>query len=214
MRKVAILGALGLLVTTALFFGLNRGGSATSADPGYPVAPLNITPAAGQIRQTHAARVVDGQSWSLTSFTNERGQICAGEKVPNDGGEGGQGLTCRNPETLFSNGPLVYFVGARQLPGQLKRWANAWVWGWAGPNVARLELQMTDCSAIPLAIDGNRLFFHVFGGGTIARSVGPQELIAYGADGKVVDSKPTPLSAPSSPQARAAGATAPTRTTC
>lgn len=213
-KKIIILalagGLLAVVVGGSRFLATSAGAEAIAQSQ----ARMNVTPAAGVARQTHLRQIVDGQAWSLTSFTNQVGQTCAGEKVPNDGGDGGQGLACRDRSTLFANSPLVYFVGARQLPGDSTRWANAWVWGWASPQVSRLELQLNNCTAIPLAVDDQGLFFKVFGSATIHSGLGPQQLIAYNAAGAVIDSQPTPVSAPSSPRAQAAGATGVVRVNC
>lgn len=198
-------------ILAVLEFGVGSP-AASAAGPAYQ--RMDTTPAPGSAKLSHAAQVVDGQPWSLTSFTNTDGQLCAGEKVPNDGGDGGQGLACRDQATLFANGPLVYFVGARQLPGDLAHWANAWVWGFASPQVARLDLQLTNCNTVPVTIDSQGLFFHVLDRGSIRGGVGPQALLAYGADGTLLAKQATPLTAPGSPQARAAGATAPVPGSC
>ena len=167
---------------------------------------LDTTLAAGTASLTHHRQNVDGQAWSVTSFTNELGQVCAGERVPNDGGEGGQGLTCRDPQSLYSDGPLVYFVGTRQLPGHLASWDNAWVWGWASPVVSRLDLQLTDCTVIPLGIDASRIFLHVLGSATLSARIGPNALLAYDASDHLLAREPTPTSTQTSAAARAAGA--------
>lgn len=215
MRKTVtfILGVS--VVLGAVSLGAVRFLGATSANAFAPTYQrMNTTPPAGEHRRTHAQQAVDGQPWSIMSFTNEDGQICAGETVPDNGGDGGQGLTCRDKATLFSNGPLVYFAGARQLPTDPTRWANIWVWGWAAPQIGRIELQLTNCATVPVSIDSDRIFLRVFGAGMIHSGIAPQQLIAYDQTGVVLESKPVPVEAPSSPRAKAANVTAPKRADC
>jgi hypothetical protein len=81
------------------------------------------------------------------------------------------------------------------------------VWGFASPDVANVELRLTNCTALPLQIDAGRIFLHVFGAAALQAGVGPRELIAYGNDGTVIsrqqvalppvdrDSPATPLAA-------------------
>jgi hypothetical protein len=217
MRTRTLVAAIALAAAATIVAGasaLSLGSKQAEATP-PPYERVDRTPAPNEKPVRHFQTTVDGQPWGLLSFTNTRGQFCAGETVPNDGGDGGQGLSCRDPETLFADHALVYFVGARQLGADAAHWANVWVWGFASPAIERLELRLTDCSVVPLRIDEQRLFFHVFGRGEIVgRAVGPQELIAYNHSGAVLDREETPLSAPTGPRAKAAGATAPRRGDC
>jgi hypothetical protein len=215
MRPILVVAGLAATIAAALFLLVTHS-SSPPAQAAFIAKRMDTRLATGGVPQVHAREVVDGQPWSVKSFTNPEGQICAGETVPNDGGEGGQGLTCRDPNSMFSNGPLVYFVGSRQLPGpsHLKAWDNVWIWGWAAGQVATVDLQLTNCRAIRLPIDSGRIFFHVFGAETIHGGLGPQNLIARAADGTVLETAQTPLDPASTPQARAAGARAPRRTTC
>jgi hypothetical protein len=210
-KKIVVFAVVGTVIALAVGVSRYFASSARAVSPTY--SRMNTALARGESPQTRLRQVVDGAPWSLTTFTNEVGQVCAGEKVPNDGADGGQGLACRDKATLFDDGPLVYFVGARQLPGNVTRWANVWVWGWASPQVSRVELQLNNCAVVPLKVE-NGLFFEVFGSATVRSGLGPQQLIAYGPNGAVIDIKPTPVSAPSSPRAKAAGATGLARASC
>lgn len=200
---LAIVAAVG---TAGAIYGSDLPGALISTTP-------RTTPAPGERVARVLDQTVEGQQWSLAAFTNAAGEFCAGETVPSDAGDGGQGLSCRKPETLFKDSPLVYFVGARQRPSDLSSWANVWVWGFAAPDIHRLELRLTNCARLHLPITEERLFFKVFGR-TDRSTIAPQDLVAYDQYGGVVAEEPTPLSPPSSPAARAAGAAVPERSNC
>src|SRR4029077_19392304 len=90
---------------------------------------LDVTPATGTSIRSEHGQTVDGQQWSLTAFTNSQSQVCGGELVPNDAGDGGQALTCRDPRTMFAKSPVVAVFGARVTPKTLGTgWSNSWVW--------------------------------------------------------------------------------------
>jgi hypothetical protein len=209
--SIIAIGVLVICVAAAIGYGRS-----TAHAGGATVASTQDTkPAPGQLLKAHDPQVVDSQPWQVTSFTNTNGQICAGVRVPNDGGDGGQELSCRDKATLFDNGPLVYFAGTRSLPGGGPRWANAWVWGFASPAVARLALQYTDCSTEDLSIDADRIFFSHVVGNAALRRVAPQNLIAYASNGSTLATEPTPVNPPQARNgAPIAGATAPARTNC
>jgi hypothetical protein len=147
---------------------------------------VNDTPANGETPREHARRVVDGKTWSIKTFTNEGGQLCAGERVVGISGAVGQGLTCRDPATLFANGPLVFFVGRQRAADAGPHWDNIWVWGWAAETVSDVELVMSDCSRIALRIDRARLFFHVVNAAQARRDVAPIRIVADTAGREIV----------------------------
>lgn len=206
-RKIILSGAFAavLALATAAAFSFSstaKSLSATSkATAGSSPAParLDTTPAQGETVQAHQVQSIDGGSWSLTTVKNAAGQLCFGEKVPTGSTrDGGQAWSCHDPATMFANGPLNYSTGA--VLASTKHY-NVWVDGVAAPAVSKLVLELSDCSAIQLPIDGNGAFHHVFGVGEIAQGVGPHQLIAYGADGAVLARYPTTLAAVSLPAA-------------
>jgi hypothetical protein len=211
MRQIVTIGLATIIVGTALFFAFGR--AASSSGSAFPAGQMNRTPIAGSTAKVTHATLVGSSGWSMKSFTNERGEFCAGPTGPAEDGRGtGQALTCRDRTTLFNDHDLVYFVGAQRAPGKLATWDNLVVWGFASPKIQRLELQLTNCATIPLRVDADRLFLHAFGASTIHGGVGPQQLIGYDATGAVVDSQPTPVSAPTSRSG--ASGTAPVRAAC
>lgn len=186
MRRKIIISLFVTGVTALVSFeALAWAGSAGSASAPPPDA-VDTTLGPGQTYHAHLQQIVDGQQWQLTTFTNEYGQLCAGEKVPNDGGDGGQGATCRNPNTLLANGQLFFSVGARTVSSQNTQWSNVWVWGWTAPTVAELDLQLSDCSTVPLQIDSDHMFFKVLGANVTHAGVLPNRLVAYDASGAVL----------------------------
>lgn len=194
---IIIIGSMiAAAVLTMVFLGGGgkRVNAAVSASP--PPVRLDTTPAQGEIRHDHFTQRVDSKTWSLTSFTNERGELCAGEKVSDAAGEQAQGLTCRNPSTLFVRGAVLLFVGSQRSPQSGPHWDNIWVWGWAAPTVARLELEFSDCHRIPLPIDRTRLFFHVIPAGLIRSNVTPTRLVGYDSSNALVSDRAIKLKNP------------------
>ena len=160
---------------------------------GKPQYRLNTDVATGEVKKRYFTHVVDGRAWSLVRFVNELGQVCAGERRSTADGEWGQGLSCRDPATLFARAPLTYFVGSERESNTSPQWETAWVWGWASPDVRRLELVMSDCSRVALAVNSDRLFFHVIGSASLRAGLAPTRLDAYDASGARVADEPAPL---------------------
>jgi hypothetical protein len=178
-----------------------------------PMSRLDTTPAPGAAVSSHALQNVGGAQWSLTSFTNQLGQVCAGEKIPNDEGDGGQALTCRDPRTLFTNGPLVTFAGSRQSSSDLLHWENAWVWGWAAPSVAKVTLLLTSCAEVNVPIVEGGLYFIVLPSAELRAGVGPQQVVASSAGGEVLARNDVLLERPRTRDGVASGV-APVRGNC
>ncbi len=193
-KRLSILTAVGS-VFIVVAAAVSRGESSpqraapTASYEAYsaPQEVQNTTPALGARVREHFPTFVDGGRWSLRSFENQIGEVCAGENHPG----GGQGLACRDPETMFADRPLVYFSGKQRLSPDTASWDNAWVWGWTSPDVARLELRLSNCTRLPLAINNERLFFHVIGKGLLLQGVTPAQIIAYNALGEQLAVEPT-----------------------
>jgi hypothetical protein len=208
------LGVAGALI---LIFATLSPANASVRDSGLGAlrgGQLDVSPRTGTSIRSEHAQTIDGQSWSLTSFTNSQNQVCAGELVPNDAGDGGQGLTCRDPGAMFATAPILAFFGARVTPATLgKGWANSWVWGWASSAVASVTLRLTDCTVVqlPLAID--HTFFQVFSRGQLASGVGAQTLSAFNSAGQMIGSQNVAVAPPVDAHGRSQG-TAPQRANC
>ncbi len=186
-KRLSILTAVG-----AVFIVVAAAVSRGESSPQRPALSAshevqNTIPALGVKISEHFPTFVDGGRWSLTSFKNQIGEVCAGENHPG----GGQSLACRDPETMFADRSLVYFSGKQRLSPDAASWDNAWVWGWASPDVARLELRLSNCTRLPLAINNERLFFYVIGKGLLSQGVTPAQIIAYNAPGEQLAVEPT-----------------------
>jgi hypothetical protein len=175
---------------------------------------LDITPQAGTSIRSEHGQTVDGQPWSLTAFTNSQNQVCAGQLVPNDAGDGGQALTCRDPQTMFANTPLVAFSGARATHATIgKGWTNSWVFGWASPAVASVNLRLTNCSVIQLPLSADHTFLQVFSRGQLASGVAAQTLTALDSAGRTIGSQDVVVAPPVNAHGQSQGS-APSRASC
>jgi hypothetical protein len=98
---------------------------------------------------------------------------------------------------LTAGQPLRVEVGSRQNPGNTATWDDAWVWGAASAKVARLDLVLTDCKAVPVHADSEGVFLHVVPSGLLHSGVVPHRVIAYDADQRVIASQLVKLGPPS-----------------
>jgi hypothetical protein len=198
-RKIQYATPLSIVVLLAVAFLAFRnaegeaGATPVRQSQGTAAGQMNTELAAGAIKERHFARMVDGRTWALTRFVNKLGQVCAGARRTNANGEWGQSLSCREPATLFARGPLTYFVGSERESETSPTWDSAWVWGWAAPNVRRVDLVLNDCSRVALPVNSERLFFHVIGSASLGAGIAPIRLEAFGASGETVGKERAPL---------------------
>jgi hypothetical protein len=206
MIRRAVISALAVaaIAVGAWSVGASDASSIVFRAPEHP----NLTPQAGETLHGPPPQVVDGQQWSVKTFTNEDGLTCASEIVPNDNGEGGTGSTCFAPESMFDSGPIRLYVGMRSHLSNRKAWSNIWLWGWVAPEVSALRIELANCARIPLTINQNRMFFRVFGTQQIQTKAFAQNLIAYRQDSSVVATKAIPTAG------HTYGEAPPTRTLC
>jgi hypothetical protein len=206
-RRIVGLGLFALLVAgaTALALGVSSsfsGKTGASAPPSFG----NADTAPSTPIVNHVPTTLAGKTWSITTYSNARGELCSGEKVPG----GGQAIGCQAPAERFAHGPAWVQVGASQNPGgDLTQWDNAWVWGFASPAVASMKLVLTDCSARPITPDADGVFLVVFGDSDLHTGLWPYRLDVYGVSGKLLQTKRIPLEPPLTEAAQAAGTTAP-----
>jgi hypothetical protein len=206
-RRIGRLGLFAVVVAgaTALALGVSQAVSGKSdGTPPLPPGEVDTAPATPVV--THVPRTISGKTWSITTYSNARGDLCAGEKLP----DGGQGVGCQPASELFERAPVWLQVGASQRPGDdLTQWNNAWVWGFASASVRSLNLVMTDCSERALVADSDGVFLAVFGDTELQGGIWPYRLDAYGASGKLLHSKRVPLEPPQTEAAKVAGTRAP-----
>lgn len=200
--------AIAAAAVTALAVGVvtTRGEDAAQTTGSTMVGSGRDQPAPGTKPETLLTQSVEGESWSLRSFTNAAGELCFGEKVPGEG----QGITCATIDQYLGESKLYVGVGARQRSGgDLTEWDNSWILGLAAPEIDRLELVLTDCSRQPVMMGESGLFLYVMGSGLLHSDVWPDTIIGYDASGNVVAREEVRLEPPDTEAARALGVTAP-----
>ena len=174
-RTRALRIAAGACVAGAVTYA----GVALASGTGPVPPPLDAVPVDRPV--AHHVQTVDGAQWSVKMFKNAEGETCAGETVPSDAGEGGQGLGCFDLEAALRAHAVVPFFGGRQIQGRV--WANVWIWGFAAPDITRVSVRdEATRGSVPLSLDREGVFFRVFGAG---HTTGPWELRAYRSDGSL-----------------------------
>jgi hypothetical protein len=125
---------------------------------------------------------VDGREWSFSTYRNAAGDQCMVEVVPGEG----RGFGCQPVAALFANGPLYASWGSRQRGGDHGRWETAWVEGLAAPEIAAVDLVLTNCASLSLALGPDRAFFGVVGKEALRGSAMPYAIRGHDAAGKIV----------------------------
>jgi hypothetical protein len=164
----------------AAVFGVTRALSGT-----HPGKPPAMQPAAGVSPTLHARSVADGREWYVKTYENEAGQLCLFQGASGQG-EGG---TCLDRQSLFSEGPVRVYYGAGQNAGDTTSWDRAWVWGLASQRVAKLELVLTNCAVVPVHADAAGVFQYAFSAKLLHAAVLPAKLIAQDATGTTLFSE-------------------------
>jgi hypothetical protein len=144
-----------------------------------------MQPAPGSSPTFHARALVDGKEWRVKTYENEAGQLCLFQGVSGEG-EGG---TCLDRRSIFSDGPVRVYYGSSQNPGNTTTWDRASVWGLASQRVAKLELVLTNCAVVPFHPDAAGIFQHVLPAKLLHAGVLPANLVAKGADGATLSSE-------------------------
>lgn len=199
----ALFAAVGIGVSQAV------GGGA----PPVPSPDSRLLPAQGQSKVLHVAQTNHGKSWRIKTYTNRFGSYCYDQNVPDEG----VGSGCvPSKRALFENGRQIYVsVGGRQNEGtpDPTRWDTVWINGFSIPAVTRLEVVNADCSRMAVPLDAG-VFLVVFSGDQLYSGAWPEQLVGYGASGKVLSTAKIDLAPPDTPAARAAGTRAPTPQSC
>lgn len=127
---------------------------------------------------------VDGRDWSFSTYRNAAGDQCMVEVVPGEG----RGFGCRSAATLFANGPVYASWGSRQRSnsGDRGHWETAWVEGLAAPEVATVELVLTNCATLDLPLGPDRAFFGVVGSEALKGHAMPYAIRARDALGRTL----------------------------
>jgi hypothetical protein len=141
-----------------------------------------LAPADGA-RISTAAEIVDGGEWSLSTYRNAAGELCFSDAIPGEG----RGYSCNTRTAIFARGPLYVSWGSRQLPGgDLTKWEQAWVLGFATLPVSTVQLVYTDCAVKNLALNPDGAFHAVVGRAAMRKGSWPFLLRGLDTSGAVV----------------------------
>lgn len=197
---VATLTFVGVVVA-AVFGGFAQSGEQT---PRAQLAAADRNP--GAPVQSRAAVTVDGERWTLGTYSNAAKQFCAERRMPGVG----VGRGCVDTDVLFADGrELVALPGGSQadVPTPQTRWDKMWIYGFVSPKVATLHLVTTDCSEREVAFDSEGAFLHVVPRQDIARGIVPWRMLARASDGSLIEERNVSLGL--SANAKKAGMAAP-----
>jgi hypothetical protein len=198
---IALLAAVGVMTGLIL---ANRGSTSDRPPPVLPPPP-DLRPAPGAPIVVHRPAHAPGEGWMVKTWQNRDGQTCFAEVIAG----GGQGMSCLDPQKIFSKRAIHFYVGSRQTEGDFTHWDNAWVWGFAQEPITHVQLVLRDCTVRDLPVDADRVFEDVEGPDTLHAGAWPYKLIGVDGAGTVVATEEVPFGPPETAQARAQGITAP-----
>jgi hypothetical protein len=167
-----------------------------------PPSPEQAQEQTGIAPDVHLETTYEGQSFAVLTYVAPDGRLCIAERLG-----GGTGYGCFERGELFRDGP-VWFSGPGAMQserGDPTLWDRMWFSGLAQPEVARLEVVMTDCSRRPVPLDGDGVFLFAVPPADLHAPLWPYRLLAFGREGAVVDTKRIRTDVPDTPQAREAG---------
>jgi hypothetical protein len=148
--------------------------------------------------------VVDGKEWTVTTYRDAAGRLCAFQGAVG----AGRGGTCLDPQTIFERAPVVLYYGSGQDGADLSVWDRMWLWGFASDRVARLDLTLTNCTDLRLSVDAGGIFQHVSPAAELHAGVLPARLMAYDGAGVPIFSErivPDPAVPPPAPSTQRCG---------
>jgi hypothetical protein len=174
----ALVVALG--VTTGLILA-NRGSTSERPPPVLPPPP-DLRPAPGARVALHRPIHAPGEGWMVKTWANREGQTCFAEVIPGEG----QGMSCLDPQKIFSTNAIHPEVGSRQNGHNLTQWDNAWVWGFAEKPITHIQLVLRDCAIRDLPVDADGVFLDVEGPDTLHAGAWPYKLIGLDEAGTTV----------------------------
>ncbi len=130
---------------------------------------------AGALRAVYVTRTSDGRS------------ICLWDTDLSTGAQGGG---CNDAEDFFGGRQLSISLGYDGGPS-ISAASNARIVGVVTPVVDRVEIVATNGTHTPVPITVDRAFAYVVPQAELQRGVGPKEVVAYAADGAVIDRETT-----------------------
>ena len=179
-----------------------------------PPSPSEAQKQTGIAPTVHLRTEYDGHEFAVITYHDARGRACVAEQVGSSG-DSGLGYGCVQVQKAFANGGSVALLG----PGWMQEpnrpgfdptmWDRMWLDGVTKPNVARVEVVMTDCSTRvapfdPASFDGNGVFLYTVPRNDLHAGIWPYKLVAYDAADRLVASELIPRPVPSTPAAREA----------
>jgi hypothetical protein len=179
-RVLAVAVLLGIGATTGLVLA-NRGSTSEHPPPVLPPPP-DLRPAPGAPIVVPRPAHAPGEGWMVKTWQNRDGQTCFAEVIAG----GGQGMSCLDPQEIFSKNAIHPEVGSRQTGHNITQWDNAWVWGFAEKPITHVHLVLRDCTIRDLPVDVGGVFLDVEGPDTLHAGAWPYKLIGLDADGTVV----------------------------
>src|SRR5438128_2257556 len=198
--------AIALLVAFGVTSGLVLANRASTSGHQPPApGPPDLRPAPGARVVLHPPTHAPGEGWMVKTWRNREGRTCWAEVVPGEG----QGMSCLDPQNMFSKNAIHPYVGSRQTEGDFTQWGNAWVWGFAEKPITHVQLVLTDCTVRDLPVDADGVFADVEGPETLHAGAWPYKVVGLTVGGHVVATAEVRLGPPPTAQARAQGITAP-----
>jgi hypothetical protein len=125
--------------------------------------------------------VANGVQWQMATYRNAAGKWCELHVVPGEG----KGYGC----SRLGTEKLIASWGSRQLPDTRNtayEWDEAWVSGIAQAPITRVEILLTDCSALGLPMTMSGGFFGVIDASIMHSGVLPHSVRGLSASGRVV----------------------------
>lgn len=193
LAAVAV-GVLGAIGGTAYALSSGNRGNGPSAASGEAalrdflvgrlkaVGKPELAPANGARVSTTTA-TVDGGEWSLSTYANAEGEICFSGAIPDEG----RAYSCNTRAAVFARGPLYVSWASRQLPGgDLTKWDQAWVLGFAASPISKIELVLTDCTVKHLRLNADGAFHGIVGRSSMREGSWPFLLRGLSASGILV----------------------------
>jgi hypothetical protein len=184
IRRARRVLAIALLVAGGVTSGLilaNRGSTSDRPPPVLPPPP-DLRPAPGATVVVHRPAHAPGEGWMVKTWPNRQGQTCFAEVIPGEG----QGMSCLDPQKIFSKNAIHPEVGSRQTGHDITQWDNAWVWGFAKKPIAHVQLVLRDCTIRDLPVDAGGVFNDVEGPDTLHAGAWPYKLIGLDEAGTVI----------------------------
>jgi hypothetical protein len=209
-RRVQMAVVLAALLATALVVGPAFGLGSQLIDllRSNP-SPEEAEEKTGVAPAVHLQTSYEGESLAVLTYVAPDGRLCFADRLG-----GGTGFGCEPRAWYFRDGPVHLsgptFMQRPEAPGfDPTTWDRMWFSGLALPEIARMEIVMTDCSRRPVPLDESGVFLFPVPRDDIHAGVWPHRLESFDRYGAAVDARLIRTHVPDTPQASAEGTTAP-----